>query len=437
MARRTLFTMESATLLPEGTLDNVTNVHIDNGLQDPTQVSEVTVAAIEDDIQHLDSEITREVQVYEANEEALTNLQDTVAEQEQVIQETPEQVTEDNIQVAQECLAHSLGKLGINYKTFQVQRLSVETHKNFPVDKLKITLEGIKEVIANIIERIKAVFRRIAEFFKELYYKAVMYFDKSAAKAEALKKVYVKGKVKQQLSQEIVDYAVNNCPIIIFFPEEAIRATNELIIAAPNLFTNIVGKIVRFKEGGQNLAQEVYDIIRKVQGKEVSYFTKLHDRNTSNGEKVDPFYTYDYTFNNKYVKTLLWNKDTKVLTTSTSNVLATQEGKQSQWPVKVKQGLNDKTINQALDYVITNIKNNKQYVETLKKAREQASAQLDVIKAKKDPTDDDKISLQFISKLGGQVALDTISAYIKWNKFLVNLAEMCLDRSTVDVSLAK
>lgn len=436
-----LFSLEehpSVLVNDQAALQNTSTIQVDNNLPDPTQVGEVVEASIEyEQFQHLDSEITKEIEIQEAHEEAATELAEVVQEQEQAIDQAPEQITEDNVRIAQECLAYSLGRLGMSFKEHKAQRLSVEQHGNYPVDKLRITVEGIKEIIDKIIEKIKSIFRRIGNFFRELYLKAVMLFDKTQKQAEYLLKVYAKGEVKRDISREDLVYINKQVPLLLVGGvDKAIanyKVLNDLILYGPDVYQTLIGKVSIVNQSAETVLKDVKDILEKLRGNQTSAFTnivvKIKEGDVSKKATANKL-VWQYTFSNGYSRLLTYNPETGNVDVENAEfalAVTTDENLE-----KLKAVLAKPLITLMLQDALTNSRNSKAFVEKVKKARDEASKGLEAMKKASNPTEDDKIRLKFISNLGGKIALDLISAYIKWNKGLVNIAEICLDRKTID-----
>lgn len=111
-------------------------------------------------------------QIQEAIEEGVEvadELQEQVDQQEQLIEEAPEQVTEEVVEVAQEAFAYQMGRLQMSYEQFREHKVTVENYGSTPIAKLKVTSEGIKEVIVQIWEKIKAFFKTIWGWVKKLF----------------------------------------------------------------------------------------------------------------------------------------------------------------------------------------------------------------------------------------------------------------------------
>ena len=124
----------------------------------------------------------------EEAEEVADELTEQVEEQEKVIEETPEEVTEDTVALAQEAFFISISKIGAlkDYKELRGS-LGIES-AGTPLEKLKLTCEGVWEFIKALIERIKIAFLKVGELIKKLYIKFLVFFTNLKKKAEALSK---------------------------------------------------------------------------------------------------------------------------------------------------------------------------------------------------------------------------------------------------------
>ena len=166
---------------------------IEMEMENSEPIEEVSVAeSVQDDVDNSsDSEEFQETMVaaeedlveMEKQEEVLEGLQEQDAAIEEKL-ETPEEVTPEDVVVAQEALAFSIGRLAsgnMDYKEFKKQiRISYENNNNEPVAILRqIHTEGVKEFIAKVIESIKILFTRIVNWIKKLMVKIVLLFDQS------------------------------------------------------------------------------------------------------------------------------------------------------------------------------------------------------------------------------------------------------------------
>ena len=164
--------MEAAPVEPieEVSVDESVQDEIDNSSE--TEEFQETVVAAEEDIAEMDKQ-----------EEVLEGLQ----EQDEVIEqklENPEDVTPEDVVVAQEAFAFALGRLcsgQSDYKEFRKSvKVSYESNNNNPAAVLyQLHQEGFKDFIMKIIQSIRALFTRIMNWFKKLMVKIVIMFDQS------------------------------------------------------------------------------------------------------------------------------------------------------------------------------------------------------------------------------------------------------------------
>ena len=166
---------------------------IEMEMENNEPIEEVSVAeSVQDDVDNSsDAEEFQETMVaaeedvveMEKQEEVLEGLQ----EQDSIIEEKleqPEEVTPEDVVVAQEAFAFALGRLcssNEDYKNFkQSVRVSYESNNNEPAAVLRsLHTEGFKEFIQRIIASINALFLRVINWVKKLMVKIVILFDQS------------------------------------------------------------------------------------------------------------------------------------------------------------------------------------------------------------------------------------------------------------------
>lgn len=172
--------MENSEPIEEVSVSESVQDDVDNS-SDAEEFQETMVAAEEDVVE------------MEKQEEVLEGLQ----EQDSIIEEKleqPEEVTPEDVVVAQEAFAFALGRLcGSNedYKNFkQSVRVSYESNNDEPAAVLRsLHTEGFKEFIAKVIESIKVLFIRIINWFKKLMVKIVILFDQSEKTLKKMEEV--------------------------------------------------------------------------------------------------------------------------------------------------------------------------------------------------------------------------------------------------------
>ena len=127
-----------------------------------------------------DQEVVDEAaEAVEDSIEVVEELQDQVDVQEAILEQKPEEITAETVQTAQEEYQIQLASLGIiSYEELAVQRISVESMVNNPVEAFRVSTESIKETIKKIWEKIKQVVRSLINAIKNIFAKIKTMFQK-------------------------------------------------------------------------------------------------------------------------------------------------------------------------------------------------------------------------------------------------------------------
>ena len=158
---------------------------------EPAEIDVTEVVQAEEDaleVQDIESNIEDEQTEIETQSEVVEEL----AEQDQAIEEkleTPAEVTPEDVAVAQEAFAFTLGRLANNskvYKDYRSMKVNHEDAKVDPISALKLHQEGVKEMASRVWESIKAMFARIGAWFKKMWAKLASMFGAYGKKAELL-----------------------------------------------------------------------------------------------------------------------------------------------------------------------------------------------------------------------------------------------------------
>lgn len=160
-----------------------------NNVEGEEQVDVVEAIASEEEaveFQENVSELEADGTSLEESEEVVADLQDQVETQEEIIENHPESVTEDTVQVAQEAFMVSASKLGLKYEELKPRRISHESASEHPLSALKLATEDMSEFIDKVIEQIKAVFAKIARGVRNLIAKAAVMMGSVESKAKGL-----------------------------------------------------------------------------------------------------------------------------------------------------------------------------------------------------------------------------------------------------------
>lgn len=151
-------------------------------------VEPVDTTEVIEDVQEqvaLEEEVLQDLEKQEEGEEAVAILENQATQNEEVVENAPESVTEDMVQASNECMAFCFGKLGVDLPKLTSIKYSQESASN-PTQKLSISTESIKDVIKSIIERLKLFFKQILVKIKQLYSKVMAHFNRLEKRSEAI-----------------------------------------------------------------------------------------------------------------------------------------------------------------------------------------------------------------------------------------------------------
>lgn len=123
----------------------------------------------------------------EEAEEVVEELEEQKEDAEKAIEENPEAVTDDTVAVAQEQFYITISRVAglAEYRRFS--NISHELSASTPMERLKLTCEGIGEFISALIAKIKLAYLKIKELFRKLYAKILVVITNVKARADKLK----------------------------------------------------------------------------------------------------------------------------------------------------------------------------------------------------------------------------------------------------------
>lgn len=163
-----------------------------DGAAEPAEIDVTEAIQAEEDaleVQETEAAIEEEQGEIEVQSEVVEELQEQDAAIEEKL-ETPAEVTPEDVAVAQEAFAFTLGRLAGNsevYKSYKSMKVSYEDAKTDPVSALKLHQEGVKEMASKVWDSIKVMFQKVVAFFKKIWIKLPAMFTNYVKKAEALK----------------------------------------------------------------------------------------------------------------------------------------------------------------------------------------------------------------------------------------------------------
>lgn len=185
MARVTIWNMSRED---DDVLDNVsaTEVNITSDIGEQTNAMEFVEEA---------NGVEQDIVTFEESEEAVKELEDQVVENEGMLENNPENITEEIVAVAQEKYFITAAKLGYPVEDLMRNRISIESAKESPVQALRLSTEGVKETLKRMLEAIKNFFQKIGEAIRKLIAKGLTFFQSIGSKAAELLKYLEKNKV--------------------------------------------------------------------------------------------------------------------------------------------------------------------------------------------------------------------------------------------------
>lgn len=133
--------------------------------------------------------------------EAVVNLNQQIEENNELLQKSSKNITEDQVINSQETLYIALAKLNFHRSDIKKYRLSSENHTS-PYDRLILSNENMKDVLSVIWEGIKTLFNKITYAIKNIFARIVIFFNRAASRAKQLIKGINDGKLLLDTSEE-------------------------------------------------------------------------------------------------------------------------------------------------------------------------------------------------------------------------------------------
>lgn len=144
--------------------------------EDNVTLPTVDTAQLEVEIAQDENKIETAVDVVENSEEVVENLEEQIEVNETLLENAPEQITDEVVATSQEMFAYNLGKLGFSIESVMKRKMSVEAAIS-PAEKLRVSTEGLKDVATKVKDNIKAFFAKIWNWIKEVANKVKMWIS--------------------------------------------------------------------------------------------------------------------------------------------------------------------------------------------------------------------------------------------------------------------
>lgn len=443
---KTIFTMFSVNehkpiIDHNGKIDIQTEIETDHDVHEANDIQvELTEVANEcSNTVEVNAELTEQA---EANTELIEN--------------NPEQVTEEIVQVAQENFAYTLGRLGLSKEELlslrrqNAYQVSLESD-NSAITKLKISTEGIKEFLEKLIQKVKDIFAKFFNLFKKFLLKLRKMMDASLARANVLLKS-VKEDAEYSVSGDSLDY-VNS----MFISMQAIDGStksgaleiekgNDAIKAMVTALANMSSKLSQagtdgfwtklFGKSGAELnfvstvvtalVPDTLKIPVKLAAAPLQLVGKLIGAVGKGSDQTPPMFLIR--FMNKKVKVVTFKVDSGI------NACEIVDLGGAEWPNLKPFKINGKTLKKYLEIAKSNAENVEQYQDSLNKIVRESKATLAKVEKLKKSTNDKAIAflVNILGRLSTTIIIEMTNNYLDYNKGIVKLGSMLISSTTPD-----
>lgn len=432
---KTIFTMVSVTSHDETYVDADGKVKI-------TDVIETTNDA--NDANEITVELTSVAEECSTALDVTAELTDQEHEQVDLIDNHPEQITEEVVQIAQENFAYSVGKLGYskeelnNMRKDRAYQISLESDKS-PVVKLRIATEGIKEFIEKIIQKVKDFLLKFVNLFKKFGLKLRKMLDSSKARAEVLL-----GKVDEKASYKVagdsleyvnsmfigmqaVDGAAGGGKLEIEKGNQAVKGMISTLVAMSNALKSKAGgtwkDVVANNTSDLALAKDIMGFISPA-------ITKIPFKLV--GWVLGKFKVPEGTpppllirFMNKQIKVVIFKVDTGI------NACEIQTLGAGEFPNLKEFTVNGQQIKKWLEIALENAKNTEQFhdqIEAVSRDAREAIAKIEKLPASKE-SKATGYYLNILGRLSTSITIEMVKNYLDFNNGICKLASMLISGS--------
>lgn len=191
--------------------------------------------------------------------EAVVNLNQQIEENNELLQKSSKNITEDQVINSQETLYIALAKLNFHRSDIKKYRLSSENHTS-PYNRLILSNENMKDVLSVIWEGIKTLFNKITYAIKNTFARIVIFFNRAASRAKQLIKGINDGKLLLDTSEE-------NCKAYlkeVGFLGSAPAGNTMSIDIAKKIFGKLIGASTKALKNKQDINEQIVNIFKEV-----------------------------------------------------------------------------------------------------------------------------------------------------------------------------
>lgn len=191
--------------------------------------------------------------------EAVVNLNQQIEENNELLQKSSKNITEDQVINSQETLYIALAKLNFHRSDIKKYRLSSENHTS-PYDRLILSNENMKDVLSVIWEGIKTLFNKITYAIKNIFARIVIFFNRAASRAKQLIKGINDGKLLLDTSEENCKAYLKEVGFLGSAP-----ANNTISIdIAKKIFNKLIGIATGALKNEQDISKQMVNIFKEV-----------------------------------------------------------------------------------------------------------------------------------------------------------------------------
>ena len=423
----------------EDVLDNVNATEV-------TVIDDLEQATNDQDLVANASQVETDIVTMEESEEVIEELQEQVVENEHMIENSPENITEEIVAVAQEKYFIAAARLGYPTEELMKNRISLEAARVSPVQALTISTEGVKETLKKMLEAMKNMFSKIVESIKKLLARAAMFFGGVVSKAQELKKRLDKlGEIKVEKVQ--MDDIYFKMPIFIsacgneFKPQEIMNFVNiNYLREIINIATNTTPPSAQPQtQKGQGLFSKIGNGVKSIVMSVGNFILGIEKAHQQGGIGGKAKFLYDYVKQSQ----LADENDVFIIVEAYKNYInvigidVEHDGIQFtkydlpqdklQAPDAVK-GLNVANLKKALDLVITNDKTKKQYFDVIYQSQNNLTTLLNKFNnLQDDESAEAQREIRLMRVFGSKLAFSSVMQYINTNKAIVDIVARAID----------
>lgn len=369
-----------------------------------------------EDYAEANQELTKQTQSIEEHIDVVDNLNEQVKVQEETIEGDPYSITENSVELSQENLTINLGRLGVaveeyhnlyrsNYRT----RVA-ELNRPNALKKLKISNEGIADVIETIIEKIKAAFRALANMFKNLFQKLMDIFDNTGKKAEALLTKIDAATIDTNLSDDTKEKINEKWRFV-----QLLDVAKSTCFDFPMLDQAIQNSLTAFQSIGAKADEPNFSFVNAL---------------SANNVGVSGDYAKDVG-NGKTCIIKCCGGTGKYFVAKSDKEYAIESIDKEKVPDITNFNVDKAKLKRGLEIVVHNcVKEKDQFKNKAENIRKEADKILNTFNNKKASELDDtaKAILSFAGKLGSVIILDIINNYREFNRGIVRIATLLIEK---------